>query len=297
MVTQVSLSDISLSHAEQAHEPLKCHSSRFTTTKMGWSTVEEKSYAELALVERSYRMAACPADFDLFIDRNNLVFVFESTKITPDIGQGSLQEVLRWSVRMSAYNYVCIRIRGVENFRVVLITRWYNLLTICRLVSIPHLPTTFHDFNWPSRATIRTSKDTHAAFRLASAILCDSIWHVSDPVTVSVSDDGKDLHLRLTVKVHTGVAGHRGRRATKCAIAAEFSWATLEGDIRIVVASCIHFISTMREETVLLPFGPTLYGTNPKSHIQFDYIEHVVGLTGEKYFLMMMDDHSGYIWL
>lgn len=63
----------------------------------------------------------------------------------PDIGQGALRKVLRWAVRMSAYDFVCIHIRDVTNVWADLLTCWTALSTICRLVSIPPLPTSFAD--------------------------------------------------------------------------------------------------------------------------------------------------------
>ena len=42
------------------------------------------------------------------------------------------------------------------------------------------------------------------------------------------------------------------------------------------------------------PFGPAVHGTAPNQLLQFDYIELGDSRTGEKYFLMLRDDHSDY---
>lgn len=45
------------------------------------------------------------------------------------------------------------------------------------------------------------------------------------------------------------------------------------------------------------PFGPSVHGTSPNALLQFYYIEIAPSATGEKYVLMMRDDHSNYCWL
>lgn len=77
--------------------------------------MEKEAYAVLTCIERSYWLAAFPSGFDLFTDYNNLIFIFNPTTATPDIGLGALRNVLRWAVRMSRYNYEYIHIRGDEN--------------------------------------------------------------------------------------------------------------------------------------------------------------------------------------
>lgn len=126
IVTQVLFSDLPLPHSKQAHEPLAFHSGRFSPTQIGWSTVEKEAFAVLAAVERSHWLAAFPAGFDLFTDHNNLIFIFDPMRIMSDIGQGTLRNVLRWAVRMSTYNYVCIHIRCADNL-------WADLLTRCSI--------------------------------------------------------------------------------------------------------------------------------------------------------------------
>lgn len=296
IVTQVPIEDLSKPHAEQPHEPLAFHSGRFSATELGWSTLEKEAYAVLASVERSHWLAACPAGFDLFTDHNNIIFLFDPTAIMPDIGQGTLRKVLRWAVRMSAYNYCCIHIRGEDNIWADLLTRWAIPLTIRRLVSIPPLPTTFHDFVWPTPTSLRASQLQHAASRPASAVLIGNLWHMSDSGPIWVPDEDTDLQLRLAVIAHTGAAGHRGRKATETALTSHYSWTTLSEDIGLFVRSCIHCLSTTGGETVPRPYGPALHGSTPNALLQFDYIEMGLGSTGDKYILMLRDDHSGYTW-
>lgn len=95
----------------------------------------------------------------------------------PDIGQGALGKVLRWAVRMTAYNYICYHIRGVDNLWCDLITRWSIPLTVPRLVYIPPLTTTFTYFPWTYKTTIGSSQDSNYATSPSSASLHDEVWH------------------------------------------------------------------------------------------------------------------------
>lgn len=297
IVTQVPLTDISLPHSDQAHDPLAFHSGVFSATQIGWSTVEKEAYAVLASIERSHWLAACPAGFDLYTDHNNLIFIFDPAAVMPDIGQGALRKVLRWAVRMSAYNYVCIHISGTDNTWADLLTRWTIPLTIRRLITIPPLPTTFTDFEWPTKESIQASQETYASSRPPNATLVDKVWHCNPNGAIWIPGADTDLQLRLVIIAHTGAAGHRGCASTKKTLSSHFYWSSLSEDVAIFVRTCIHCLSTTGGETVPRPFGPSRHGTTPNALLQFDYIEMCSTPTGEKYILMLRDDHSGYSWL
>lgn len=67
-------------------------------------------------------------------------------------------------------------------------------------------------------------------------------------------------------------------------------------DIFVFVASCIHCSSTKGGDTVPRPFGPSVHGTCPNDFVQFDYIDLVLAYSGEKYVLLVQDNHSRYAW-
>lgn len=74
-------------------------------------------------------------------------------------------------------------------------------------------------------------------------------------------------------------------------------WSTVAGDIKTFVASCIHCLSSTGGGRVPRPYDPVAHGTDPNDLLQFDYIEIAPADTGEKYVLMLRDDHSSYCWL
>lgn len=222
ILTQVPFSDLSAPHRDQAHEPLAFHSGRFSDVQIGWSTLEKEEYAVLATLERSHWLAACPKGFDLFTDHNNLIFLFDPVAVKPDIGQAALRKVLRWAVRISVYNYVCIHIRGVDNLWADLLTRWTIPLTIRRLISIPPLPTTFREFEWPSLPDIQVSQQAASAQRPTNLVHREDVFRHPQTDAIWIPDGDTDLQLRLAIIAHTGVAGHRGRLATEQALSKHF---------------------------------------------------------------------------
>lgn len=76
----------------------------------------------------------------------------------------------------------------------------------------------------------------------------------------------------------------------------QFFWTTIESGVRTFVRFCIHCLSTSEGERVPHPFGPCIHGTAPSYLLQFDYIEIAPSQTGEKYVLMLRDDHLDYNW-
>lgn len=99
-------------HPEQDHNPLGSHSSCFSTKKTGWFTLSKEALPVLAPTERLHGLATCSEGFHIFTDHNNMIFLFHPIEIIPDIGQAALHKVLRWAVRIFAYNYVCTHIHG-----------------------------------------------------------------------------------------------------------------------------------------------------------------------------------------
>lgn len=142
---------------------------------MGWKTIEKEAYAILATTEKSNWLVTCAKGFDLFKDHNKIVFIFDPVYIMPDTSQLTTREVLRWAVRLSAYNFVCHHITGEDNVWTDLVSHWAMPMTIRRLVNIPPLPTTFSEFEWPSIESIRRSVGAHYESKLAEVILKDGL--------------------------------------------------------------------------------------------------------------------------
>lgn len=76
-ITQVPHDQLRFPHAEQSHEPLSFHLDQFSTTQLGWSTVEKEVFAVLACIGRSHWLASCSDGSDRFTSHNNLIFIFD----------------------------------------------------------------------------------------------------------------------------------------------------------------------------------------------------------------------------
>ena len=88
--------------------------------------------------------------------RCNLIFVFEPLAVQPDLCISSVKKVLRWTVRMSIYNYVTYHIKGKENVWSDLMSRWTPSNVLRRLVFIPPLLSSSSDnFIRPSNNGIK----------------------------------------------------------------------------------------------------------------------------------------------
>jgi len=75
-----------------------------------------------------------------------------------------------------------------------------------------------------------------------------------------------------------------------------YLWSTMTSDVRSFVRACIHCLSTTGGGKIPRPFGPSAHGTKANDLLQFDYIELGPSTNGEKYVLMLRDDHSDYKW-
>lgn len=73
-------------------------------------------------------------------------------------------------------------------------------------------------------------------------------------------------------------------------------WSTLPADVDAFLHTCIHGLSTIGGGKVTRPYGPAVHGTAANDLLQFDYLEIAEASTGEKYVLMLRDDHSNYCW-
>lgn len=64
----------------------------------------------------------------------------------------------------------------------------------------------------------------------------------------------------------------------------------------ILCISCISFFSTIAIDTAHSRYGPALHSTYANSRVKFNKIELSKSPTGDKYVLLLCDDHSGYTW-
>lgn len=244
IMTQIPPEDTSLHHNKQRHDPLAFLSGRFDAQQARWSTLEKEAYAVLDTLQRMHWIAATPDGFDLLTDNNNFIYLFDLLSIVPEMSQTTLRKVLRWSVKLSAYNYTCIHIRGTDNVWAYLLGRWTTFPGIRRLVHIPALPSASDDdFEWPSAATIAAEKNAHSTSRPPNSVMTSGLW-CTPAGSIWIPDDSSDLLLRLCLIVHVSAAGHRGANTTKRILRKYYDWSTLSVDTSEFVKAYLHCPST-----------------------------------------------------
>lgn len=84
------------------------------------------------------------------------------------------------------------------------------------------------------------------------------------------------------------------RNATEQMLRKLLFWSTLSRDVQSFVQAYIHCLSIVAVERVPQLFGIALHGKKAYKLLQFDYIEHGLINDGDKYVLMLRDDHSDY---
>lgn len=110
-------------------------------------------------VERCHWLALCVDGFELLTDPDNLILIYDSLAVKPDIEQATASKVLRWAVRLSLDNHVSIHITGDDIVWADVVTPWTKPATIRPLVSIALLPFMFVHFQWPTMASIHASQE------------------------------------------------------------------------------------------------------------------------------------------
>lgn len=104
IAAQIPVSDSNLRYDEKHHSPLAFLSGRFNATQMRFSVLGKERYADLATIICLHWLTATPEDFDLLINHNNLVSIFDSPSLMPNLFKPCVGKVHRRAVRLSTYS-------------------------------------------------------------------------------------------------------------------------------------------------------------------------------------------------
>lgn len=139
--------------------------------------MKKEASAILATADLTHWLLATPNGFGLHTDHHNLIFLFDPLVVVPDLSQISLRKVIRWAVRLSAYNYTCIHICRADNVWADLLGRWTVSDTVRRLVSVPFLPVSSpFEFEWPCLQEIEVQQYKFIQDRPSDWELGDGLW-------------------------------------------------------------------------------------------------------------------------
>lgn len=115
VLPQVPPADVSSAYVDQRHQSLALLFGRFTGTQLLWSILENEAFELMATVDRMHRLLATSEGFDLHTDQKNQIFLFDPLPVVSDLSQSSLRNVLRWTVRLSAFHFTFVHIIDPEN--------------------------------------------------------------------------------------------------------------------------------------------------------------------------------------
>lgn len=135
--------------------------------------------------------------------------------------------MLRWAVRLSSYEYTCVRIKGTAKVWANLLVSWSapgTVRCIFRVTEIPSSPA--EDFEWPIHAALAPSQTAHMIDRPESLQYVDGQWK-NQAGAVCIPEDDTYIQLRRCVIAQTGQSGHRGRTYSESTLREAFFWGTL----------------------------------------------------------------------
>lgn len=189
----------------------------------------------MALIERVHWILSTTAGFDLYIDHHNSIFLSDPVAVVPNISQTSLRKVLRWAIRLSAYIYTCVQIKGVDNVWADLPGRCFAPVVAPRLEQVPVLPSSFSvDYDWPSLNKAGTAQQRSDAQRTPNFVFQDRLWR-GPSKSFWTFDSCLDLPLCLCFAAHRGSRGHCGEASTLASLRSDFFWSTMTIDLSTFV--------------------------------------------------------------
>jgi hypothetical protein len=115
-----------------------------------------------------------------------------------------------------------------------------------------------------------------------------------------VGPRANNLHLRICIVGHCGIAGHLSFEGTKRTIWDYSLWESLEEDIKSFCVRCLH-CSVNDNPLIPRPLGEALHGTAPNQVLHYDclYIKKSLKTSKEpfEYVLVLKDDFLGFLEL
>lgn len=112
-----------------------------------------------------------------------------------------------------------------------------------------------------------------------------------------IQQEATNIQLRLLVISRTLVSVHRGQSVTIAALTNRFSYCKPKTDAKLFVGICICWLSTTGRENVPPTPGLAMFRTKHNDLLKFDNCDLGKSTTGDRYILMIREDHSGYSFL
>lgn len=115
IITQLPRTYLGRIQKAQRYESFAFLPGRFNSTQLGWPVLERKAYAVMATFEKRHWFVATSDCFQLHMDQETLVFVFDPLSALSDLSQTITRRVLRWTVRLRVDAFTYLHIKEKEN--------------------------------------------------------------------------------------------------------------------------------------------------------------------------------------
>lgn len=188
--------------------------------------------------------------------------------------------------------------RSQKLFRLIFLVDGLPFRVVLRLVSVPILPSLSADDSiWTKQSIFSATQSAESSSRRENILIASDGLYGNQAGAIQIPDISDDIQFRFCVIKHTGPVGHCAASAAEYALQKNFPSLTISSDVENFVHSCIHCLSTVHGERVSRLYDRFVYGTAPNGLTHFDDIEVFTVTRGEKYILILRNNHSNYRWL
>lgn len=114
---------------------------------------------------------------------------------------------------------------------------------------------------------------------------------------IRVPEKDLDLEMKLVITSLCSLGGHCGIEALVSILLEHFHWKSMRSDVQEFISSCIHYIVTRTGDIVPRPLGSAIPTAKPNEVLHVDYLYMRAGTDGLKYFPLIRDDFSSFVWI
>ena len=287
---------------EWDHYPVGFVSGAFRGSSMRWSMPEKECYAIVCSVIRlSHTLVSC-AEFSLFTDHKNLLFMLNPSRFNSNVARHVVHKVQRWALRLAEFNFNIEHIPGESNLWADMLTRWgapnqedgpARRTSAIRVPLLTEDPPDLPSIDLIAASQSKYPPPTDSGFTQSSK---DNLWR-NGTGKLYVPPQDEELQLRIAVAAHCGYGGHRGYTSTLETIKEKMVWENMEGDLKSFVQGCLVCLLSSSGERVRRPLGTQIHAERVGELLHFDYLYIGESSTQMEYVLILKDDFSGYCFL
>ena len=127
MLTQVENWDPDLEVHQQQHIPMATLSGEFKNSQLNWRIMEKEAYPLIAALEEWEYLLLCAQGFDVYGDHNNIVKLFDPSKVSPPLHKAAMFRIYNWLYLLGQFKVNNMKhIPGEHNIWSDMCSRWAN---------------------------------------------------------------------------------------------------------------------------------------------------------------------------